>query len=96
MATTRERMKLPNREERSETRNQPSQPVAAPRPRVNGILRNLAIMCTAYLLVVIVALILGDTLGIQDVDPWVKTFAVTSSAFAGFFTLVVLGVYDNV
>ena len=47
-------------------------------------------------MVVIVALIIGDLLGIKDVEPWVRTFAVTSSLFAGFFTLIVLLVYDNV
>lgn len=66
------------------------------RPRVNGTLRSIAQLSVAYLLVVIAALIIGDTLGIQEVEPWVKNVAVTSSLIAGVFTLVILSVFDAV
>lgn len=66
------------------------------RPKVNGILRSIALLCTVYLMVVLGVLIIGDTIGVQEVDPWVRTFGATSAGFAGMFNLIVLLVYDNV
>jgi hypothetical protein len=50
----------------------------------------------AYLILVIVALIAGQVLGIDQVSDGVKTFAVTSSVILGLITLVILSVFDNV
>lgn len=66
------------------------------RPKVNGILRSLAMLCTLVQTAFLVFMIIGDTIGVQEVSAWVQHVGVTVAIFCGFFTLIVLAVYDNV
>ena len=90
------RPNLPEREIRNEPRTQQQAPAPAARPRVNNTLRGLVMLAIAFLLVVIVSLIAGEVMGIEEVSSGVKTFAVTSSVIFGTISLIILSVFDQV
>lgn len=66
------------------------------RPKVNGILRSLAMLCTVYLTGVVLAMLLGTSIGITEIADWLRHTAIAAAVFAGVFNLIVLAVYDNV